>query len=88
MRYLIAENCAALIFIVAPFSSQFATASSVCDTHFFDRENLQKIAQSGQVDTLSQILQLAPDCYKSNQVAVYKSHSLHCANSKAPRIIL
>jgi hypothetical protein len=59
-----------------------------CDLHFFDRQNLQNLSQTGKIETIAQIIQMAPDCFKANQVAVYKSHSLHCANTKAPRMIL
>ena len=49
---------AALFFL---FSTAATHAQSQCDLHFFDRQNLQKLAESSNIDTLSKLLRQSPN---------------------------
>ena len=68
--------------------SVYADDEKPCDPNFFNRAHLESLVQNKKIETLAQLLALAPNCFKTNQVAIYKSHSLHCANYKAPRILI
>jgi hypothetical protein len=65
-----------------------ASGDTSCDYQYFDRANLLSLGQAGTVTNIADIIKGAPDCFKQNQVAVYNSESLHCANFRAPRMIL
>ena len=59
-----------------------------CQFDYFDRANLLAISQGNSIKSIVDVLKGAPNCFKQNQVAIYHSDSLHCANYRAPRIIL
>ena len=65
-----------------------ASSDPSCNYQYFDRASLLAKSQSGSITSITDILKSAPDCFKQNQVAIYDSASLHCANFKAPRMIL
>lgn len=77
-----------LSFFVGLISTSLVQADDACDSHFFDRSNLEKLAQEKNIKSIAQLLKLAPACFKANQAAVYRSSGLQCATAKAPRIVL